>query len=264
LFAAGAGFAQSASSSPTASPSETVSPAVSSETLAHVQPPVEGYHFPNGQTLIYQVEWRVFNAGTASLRMEQAGQEQRVVMTADTSGSIAAVFHLRDRIESFVNPTDFCSLNLSKQTEEGFRRNSMTLQFDYARHKSVLDQVNLKKHETRHEEHDIPDCVVDVVSSFYYVASQKLEPGVTFLFPLNDGGKTQNVKIHVEKREKLKVPAGSFDTIRIYPEAEDGTLHKKGKAMVWFSDDARHIPVQMEAKSFLGTVSIKLLRIEQK
>ena len=239
-------------------------PSASPEAFSPIQPVREGYKFADGQTLVYQVEWRVFNAGTASLHIEQAGEQQRVTMDATTSGSIASVFHVRDHIESLFDPSSFCSANVRKQTEEGFRRVNLSVQFDYARHKSVLNQVNLKKHETRHEEHDIPDCVVDVVSSFYYVGSQKLEVGKSFSFPLNDGGKTQNVKITVEKREQVKVPAGTFDAFRVHPDAEDGTLHKKGRAVVWFSDDARHIPVQIEAKSFLGTVTIKLLRIEQK
>ncbi len=231
---------------------------------SRVQPPREDYRFPNGQTLVYQVQWRLFDAGIATLRMEQAGPEERVVMTADSMGTIAMVFHVRDRMESFLDPKNFCSFNVSKQTEEGFRRVNLTLQFDYARHKSVLDESNLKKNTKKHEEHDIPDCVADVLSGLYYVGSQPLEPGKTFLFPINDGGKTQNVKITVERREDIKVPAGNFAAMRVRPEAEEGPLTKKGKALVWFSDDARHIPVQMEAKLFWGTLTLKLLRIEQK
>ena len=32
---------------------------------------------------------------------------------------------------------------------------------------------------------------------------------------------------------------------------------------IWYSDDANHIPVQMRAKMFWGTLNFKLQRIEQ-
>lgn len=257
-------LAQASASQTHDASSASPDPAVTVTALSRVQPPMEGYRLPTGQTLVYQVEWRVFNAGTASLRMEAAGREQRLVMSADTDGSVAAVFPVHDRIESFFNPNNFCSLNLSKETEEGFRHTTETVRFDYAKRHSVLDRVNLKKHDTRHEEHDIPNCVVDVLSALYYIGSQTLTPGGSFVFPINDGGKTQNVKITVEKREQIKVPAGTYDTVRVRPEAEDGPLNKKGRALVWFSDDAQHIPVQMEARLFWGTLTLRLLRIEQK
>src|SRR5690348_15780636 len=41
------------------------------------------YQFPVGQTYVYGAEWRIFNAGIATLRMEKVGQENRVVGTAN-------------------------------------------------------------------------------------------------------------------------------------------------------------------------------------
>jgi len=41
---------------------------------------------------------------------------------------------------------------------------------------------NIRKKESKHEEHDIPGCVTDMLSSIYYVASLPLLPGKTYNF----------------------------------------------------------------------------------
>jgi hypothetical protein len=139
-----------------------------------------------------------------------------------------------------------------------------TVSFDYHKSKAVLDQKNLKKNETRHEEHEIPGCVTDILSGIYYVASLPLEPGRSFLFPLNDGGQTVNVSLKVEAREQIKTPAGTFNTVRVQPEAPSGVLKDKGKIWIWYSDDNPRVPVQMRARMYWGTLTFSLLRIEKK
>src|SRR5438067_12498070 len=63
------------------------------ESAAHVQPRPLNYKFPNGQNLIYSGEWRMFIAGTATLHVENSGQEARIVITADANGTGAWLYH---------------------------------------------------------------------------------------------------------------------------------------------------------------------------
>ena len=235
-----------------------------SATFPPLPKPDPAYRAPLGETLVYRGEWRIFNAGLATLRMEQAGQEHRILGTADASGSVALLYHVRDRFESFFEASSFCSHHLTKNIEEGARRVNATINFDYRRRKAVLDQKNLKKNDSKHEENDIPGCVSDVLSAIYYVGSLPLQPGKTFSFPVNDGGKTVTVDIHVEAKEQVKTPAGTFNAIRIQPEATAGLLKDKGKIWVWYSDDANRFPIQMRGRMFWGTLTLVLERIEKK
>jgi hypothetical protein len=220
--------------------------------------------FPVGQSYVYGGQWRIFNAGVATLRMEKAGQENRIVASADAAGTVALLYHVQDRLESFFDPTNFCSRNTSRHVEEGFRRVDTNITFDYAHRKAVFDQKNLKKNETKHEEHEIPGCVTDMLSAIYYVASLPLEPGRTFSFPLNDGGESVDVNVHVEAREQIKIPAGTFNTVRIQPEAAKGLVRDKGKLWIWYTDDATHVPVQMRARMSWGTLTFQLVRVDKK
>jgi uncharacterized protein DUF3108 len=229
-----------------------------------VMKPRPEFVFPVGQSYVYGGQWRIFNAGIATLRMEKAGQENRIVASADAAGTVALLYHVQDRLESFFDPTNFCSRNTSRHVEEGFRRVDTNITFDYTHRKAVFDQKNLKKNETKHEEHEIPGCVTDMLSAIYYVASLPLEPGRTFSFPLNDGGESVDVNVHVEAREQIKIPAGTFNTVRIQPEAAKGLVRDKGKLWIWYTDDAAHVPVQMRARMSWGTLTFQLLRVDKR
>ena len=112
-------------------------------------------------------------------------------------------------------------------------------------------------------ENDVPACATDVLSGVFYVASLPLTPGATYTLPLNDGGKTAEVKVTVEAREKIKTPAGEFNTVRVQPESM-GLMKSRGKVWIWYTDDAAHTPVQMRAKMVWGTLTFRLARLEKK
>lgn len=230
---------------------------------AHIQPLRPGFNFPR-QTLHYEAEYRFWTAGVATLKVEHAGGLEHVIGTADSTGVVAMLFKVQDRFESYFDATTLCSQKLIKHTEEGSHRRDTQIVFDYKRGKSVLDEVNLKTNQKKREEHDIPSCVTDVVSGILYVASLPLQQGATYSFPLNDGGKTVTVQAHVEGKEQVKTPAGTFQTIRVGPEGDYGPLKNHGRIWIWYTDDAQHIPVQMRAKLFWGTLTIYLTSNEQK
>lgn len=250
---------------PAAHPPAASKPAPAKDVVSSssaIRPPAR--QLPNGETYVYEVEWRLWKAGTATLRIENAGSEQRVVAGADSTGVAALLYPVHDRFEAFFDRTSFCSRILSKHTQEGFRRLETSIRFDYARHKSVLEETNLRWGKAKKVENDIPECVTDVISGIYYLGSQPLAPDATYRFPLNDGGRTTQVEAHVEAREEVKTPAGTFQTVRVQPRAASGVLKDRGQVWIWYSDDAARIPVQMRARMFWGTLTFRLVRVDRK
>jgi hypothetical protein len=128
----------------------------------------------------------------------------------------------------------------------------------------VLEERNLKDNQQKKTENDIPGCVTDLLSGILYVSSLPLRPGDTYIFPVNDGGTTVTAQAHVEAQEEVKTPAGTFKAVRVGPEGDSGALLKnKGRIWIWYSDDERHLPVQMRAKLPWGTVNIYLASISK-
>ena len=226
-------------------------------------PPPANYRFPDGQSYVYGVEWRLFNAGTATVKMDRDGTEQKVSAIADSAGVVNVLYTVRDRFEAHFDPQTFCSLRVVKHTEEGTHKRDTQVRFDYARGKSLLDEKNLKTGESKHVENDIPSCVTDVVTGFYYLQSLPLQIANSYNFSINDGGKTTDVQARVETRERVKTPAGVFSALRVAAEPVSGPLKGKARIWVWYSDDANHTPVQMRSKLGWGTLLFRLQRWEK-
>ena len=62
----------------------------------------QGGGLPAKESFSYNIEWRLFNAGTATLRVDAAGSERRIVATADATGAVALLYHVHDIFETFV------------------------------------------------------------------------------------------------------------------------------------------------------------------
>ncbi|HEX3662436.1 MAG TPA: DUF3108 domain-containing protein [Acidobacteriaceae bacterium] len=224
--------------------------------------PQPGYSYPAHLTLNYAVDWRVFPAGTSSFHLEQQGDEERVTATGETLGAINLIYRVVDHFQSSFNRRTGCSAGFAKQLQEGHRQVSTDLKFDYAQRKAILNEKNLVKGTSKHQETPVGPCVTDLLSAIFYPASQNLVPGQSFRVPVADAMHTVTVTMKVEARETVKTPLGTYPTIRVQPTAEAGTVKARGNIWVWYTDDARHIPVQMRARLFWGTITFRLTSME--
>jgi hypothetical protein len=226
--------------------------------------PPPSYTFPQKETLHYTVEWRVFTAGIADIHLESDASRVHVTASGHSVGAVNLIFRVKDQFDSWFTRQTGCSTQFAKQTQEGRRSNATDLRFDYMQQKQLLTEKNLVKGTTKQSEGAIPGCVSDVLSAIFYSAAMPLEPGKDFQFPLADAMRVVAVTMKPEAREEIKTPAGTFQTIRVQPTADTGVVKNRGNIWIWYTDDARHMPVQMRARLFWGTITMKLTSVEQK
>jgi len=235
---------------------------IGTATVSHILAPSPAYRFPSGEKLTYSVQWHMLNAGTATIFMQRSGTREHLTSTAESAGLANKIFHVHDVFDADIDPRSFCTQQISKHNEEGSRRMDRKIYFDYPRGKSEVDDKDLKTGNQKHAEFDIPPCVSDVVSGFFYARSLPLQPGFSHTFPVNDGGKTTDVRLNVEGQEKVKGPMGEFQTIRVKAEAVAGPMAGKAQLMVWLTDDERRLPVQMKSKLGFATLFFQLRALE--
>ena len=229
-----------------------------------LQPPPPGFIFPAHETLSYTVDWRVFTAGTAVFHLEREGNVQKITATADSVGGVTMLFPVIDRFQSGFDIRTGCSTGFSKQLQEGRRKVSSDLSFNYAQGKQTQVERNLVKGTSKQQTASIPSCVTDSLSAIFYAASQPLAVGENIKFPLADSMRTVTVVMKPEAREEVKTPAGTFQTIRVQPTADEGVVKHRGKIWIWYTDDPRHMPVQIRAQLFWGTITFHLQSYETK
>jgi hypothetical protein len=226
--------------------------------------PRADYNYPANQSLTYTVDWRVFPAGTTVMHLQQEGDEERVSASGETLGAINLIYRVSDRFQSSFNRRTGCSAGFAKQLQEGRRQVTTDLKFDYAQGKALLNEKNLVKGSSKHSEAPVGPCVTDLLSAIFYPASQTLTPGQSFQVPVADAMHTVTVTMHVEARETVRVPLGTYPTLRVQPTAAAGTVKARGNIWIWYTDDEKHIPVQMRARLFWGTITFRLMALDQK
>ena len=239
-----------------------------------VTAPAATYAFPQHQTLTFAVDWRVFTAGRAVFQLDQQNNIMHVQATADTVGATNMIYQVIDKFQSSFSTQTGCSAGFSKQTQEGRRKISSDLVFTPgasaaspkagtapALGTQALNERNLIRNTAKRQEGQIPACSIDSLSSIFYIASQTLQLGQDLHLPLADAMRTVGVTVKVEAREEVKTPAGTFQTIRVQPTADAGVVKNRGTITIWYTDDARHLPVQIRAKLFWGTLTFHLQSI---
>lgn len=226
--------------------------------------PHPGLGLPARQTLNYSVDWRVFPAGTVSFHQEAEGDAQHITAVADSIGAVNLIYRVSDRFQSSFSRRTGCSTAFSKQLQEGRRQVNSTLNFNYGQGKAILEEKNLVSGIAKHQEAPVPSCVSDLLSAIFYTASQPLQVGQSFQIPVYDAMRTIPVTMKVESRESVRTPSGTYQTVRVQPTADAGVVKNRGNIWIWYTDDERHIPVQMRARLFWGTLTFQLTGIDQK
>jgi hypothetical protein len=223
--------------------------------------PAVGFAYPQHQTLTFSVDWRVFTAGTAVFHLDQTGTVARISATADSTGAVNMLFPVVDRFQSGFDVRTGCSTGFNKQIQEGRRKIASDLSFDYQNGKQTQNERNLVKGTATRKEANVPACVTDSLSAIFYEQSQPIAPGQTTYFPLADSMRTVTVGMKAETREEVKTPAGTFQAIKVEATADEGVVKNRGHIWIWYTDDARHLPVQIQARLFWGTITFHLQSI---
>jgi hypothetical protein len=217
--------------------------------------------FPPDEMLTYDVMWTIFRAGVVTASVRTAGDANRdayeFTATARSEGFVPLLFNVDNVFRATSSRQTLCSEGIVKQVNEGHRHKDTRITFDYTRKLALLNErdMNQPKDPPKLAANDIPPCVEDVVTAFYYLRRQRLEVGHTIELPVNDGSKTQRVIVDVQAHEKVQTPLGTFDAIRVEPKVFGGLLKRKGRMLIWFSDDDRELPLRIKAMISVGSIT---------
>ena len=215
-----------------------------------------------GQTLTYDLSWSIFPAGemVATFLSDEpnARVADHIKTTIQSRGFVSLLYNVQDEFYSHFDPQTLCSRSISKKVTEGRRHKETELLFDSKRRLAILDEHDLTKPGSplKHAENEIPSCVEDIVTAFFYLRRQPLEVGKEVRLPVNDGSKTHVVSVEVQARERIQTPLGERQAFRLEPKVFDDVLYKrKGRMLIWLGADADRFPLRIKAMLILGTIT---------
>lgn len=170
------------------------------------------------------------------------------------------------RVESTVDARSFTVLRTGKTDEQGKRLRTSEALFD-----QELDKITWTERDPHAPEKpprvvstNVCGNVHDIISAFYFLRTQKLTPGRAFDLTVSDSGAVYQLPVKVVESKKLKTAIGETSAVRVDIGlfGTDKLVKSKGDFSVWFSDDARHLPLLARINTDLGTLEIKLKKVE--
>lgn len=220
-------------------------------------PPAQAVTIP--EKLFYSLSWMGIPIGTATQEIAEVGGTRKIISHARSNDWLSSFYPVDDRTESRLEVTGGLFPGESRYYrmlfKEGKRTRDREITFDQAR------RIGRFHDRIGGERVDVPivENTFDIYASFYYVRCQPLEPGKSFMINVLDGKELRYIEVKVLKRERIKVPAGEFDTIQVRPLVKpEGVFEGKGGALIWLTDDARRIPVKAQTKVRVGSVTAVL------
>ena len=217
--------------------------------------------FKPGEKLTYEISWsNIVTAGTAVLEVNEEKLPNgriacKFIATSRSVGVVDKVYPVNDRVQSIFDPQIMQSLSFNLSESHGKRKRRRGLVFDHAG-RTVVSTLNNDPPQSL----TIPDPVQDALSSLFYLRTlEDFTNGKIHVIAVHDGGKNWSIEVQTLGREKVKTPAGEFNTIKVktFPKYE-GVFMNKGEIFIWLTDDGRKIPVLMKSTISIGSIMTTL------
>jgi len=209
-----------------------------------------------GERLVFDIAYGILKAGTATMgipdtQLVKGRMCYHVVTTAESNKFVSTFFKVRDRVETFIDKEGLFPWKFIKKIREGHYSADKYVEYDQVRNIVV---------ENRKDTLSVQPFVQGILSSFYLTRLKNLVPGTYFDIDNYGDGKMYPLRVLVHKRERVKVPAGTFDCILVEPVMRvEGIFKQKGKLRIWLTDDQWRMPVLMKSKALIGSISVRLV-----
>ena len=209
-----------------------------------------------GEELLYSAGFRFFPAGEAMLSFSSdtlnGKSVYKLTTSIKTNSFLDTFYEVRDEINLWLHPENLSLKKIIKNIREGGYQ---------LKHKSIIqgDSIAISGSNIR----KIPGAVYDPISFIYYLRNQNLSLGDRYSFLSYSRKKLREVIVSVTALETVRVSTGTYKCMKIEPHSRDGKplLKNNGQMKVWLSTDSLKLPVKIEQKTNVGTMIMKLKKI---
>ncbi len=233
------------------------------------QPSAPGSIF-DGEKLIYDAKVRKLklNLAVAELTFTAVGNpptNQLVIKSeAVSKGTMLRIFRY-SFLQEYESIVDINSFNIQRTTKHDVQkervRDSVAI-FDYDGKLVTYIETDPKdlNRPPRRIASDVGGQMNDMISAIYALRLQELKVGKRFELSVSDSGLVYKVPVLITKRERQNSLLGQVWCLRVEPElfGPNRLIERKGKMVIWMTDDANHTPIRAKIDTEYGNVEIKL------
>ena len=162
-------------------------------------------------------------------------------------------YRVDDVYESWIDVVTLNSLGFNRKIEEGTRERIQ--KYEIMPDKGTYIERTRQKTTVKKTVED----PMDEGTFLYFVRTIPLDVGKTYDFNRYFMPDRNPVRIRVLRKERVTVPAGTYNAIVIQPVIKTrGIFSEKGHAEVWLADDPSRILLQVKSKLSFGSLNIYL------
>lgn len=210
--------------------------------------------FLAGESLTYDVRFGAIKVGTG--RMRVLGVENvrnrpawHVVFTL-SGGTI--FYKVDDVYESWMDVMTLNSLRYVQDLDQGQRERQR--KFEIFPERAIYQEVFKRNREMPSVANPLDDG-----SFLFYIRTVPLEVGRTYEFNRYFKPDRNPVIIRVLRKERVTVPAGTFNAIVLQPIIKtSGIFSEGGQAEIWLTDDDKRMMLQMRSRLSFGSLNLYL------
>ena len=213
------------------------------------------------EKLVFDLTWTGVKAGTATLEVANEKGNTKIISTARSADWVSVFYTVDDRIESVLKSAQKPMAvglpeNYRIKLREGSHRRDNEVIFDHANRQATY----INHRENGKKTFNINENCLDPLSSFYHIRTLQYEVGKSLYVNMFDNKKLWDVEVQVLRREKIKTGLGEFNTVVIKPLMKsEGIFNRKGDLYIWLTDDLKRIPVKMQTKVAVGSITATLV-----
>jgi hypothetical protein len=229
--------------------------------------PVQAWRFPVGERMEFSVNWGRVRLGEGSIEVEAIDSidDRETYRVAMEAWGGPPFYRVQDRQVSWIRPQPLSSVRFEQRLSEGSYKRDTRYSFD-------LDGMTYDRHDivdgewrARNEETAVPilEGALDDVSFLFFARLLPLEVGQRYEFDRYFKESGNPVVIEVLRREEIRVPAGTFQTIVVRPIIQTGgAFGDDGEAELYLTDDDRRLIVRLKTSMAVGSGNLFLTGYE--
>jgi hypothetical protein len=154
-------------------------------------------------------------------------------------------------MESMLDTVTLLPQRMSLLSEEKSGRRLAATRFDRARQKAQfeLDDAGTPLKN----EFDVPAQIQDGLAAVYVLRAMNFKTNDRISLPVTDDGNVYTVQADPVALEQVRVPLGTMEAWRVNVSVVDGVGQPAiSDAAVWYSTDARRLPIKLQGKLPVG------------
>ena len=164
---------------------------------------------------------------------------------------------------SWLATAPYRSLRFEEVLKQGSYRRHSRWELDHesltATREDWDEEAGAYRPHRRQRDLPMPPGALDEISYLFLIRALPLEVGRTYEFNRHFEEDGNPVIVQVLRRERVRVPAGTFETIVVRPIIQtDGLFAEDGEAEVFISDDDRRLVVQIKSRMRRGSMNMYL------